>query len=487
MSPYQLFHDFENSYDLKKFMINDIWYYPIVKIQIFFSSINKDLTANKDRKEKSKFDILSDILRAMKWSLRNKTLREVDILSADSVKTRRLDKNALYSNIYFDPLNTVLSSYKTIHYEIPEEKFGHYKNTPNSELYFPDFQIQKILLKAKLGKKKYPLDITAIKDLYDHFNLAPDINDIQSRITKFLFYHDFYNKFLKKIRPKLVIINYPHTHPKMALMYACTKLRIPTIELQHGIIYESHMAYIYQKAVNRDMFPDYIFTFGDFFSELIVNKSVMFKKSNVYSIGYPYLEQIKKNDPVIPSTLIHTAKSNRIIYITSQGIVRDMLIPFILEIERKLDDKYVIVFKPHPSEMGIDLFYKEFENKKRIILIKDNKLSSVELMKIAYIHSTVVSTSFFEASYLGLPNIFINDKKYTQYVSSFVDNDTNFLAHTPQEFIQFIDAISEKYELISRKSKKISTRYYKKNSIDNFKSKIDLIMKRDLGKMTTIQ
>lgn len=89
-----------------------------------------------------------------------------------------------------------------------------------------------------------------------------------------------------------------YDYKKMALISAAKKLKIPTVELQHGIIYKSHLAYIYPKVLSRELFPDYLLTYGEHFSKLVRKYSSAFKDEHVIAVGFPYLESIsKKNRP----------------------------------------------------------------------------------------------------------------------------------------------------------------------------------------------
>jgi hypothetical protein len=154
----------------------------------------------------------------------------------------------------------------------------------------------------------------------------------------------FYKCLLNQVDPEVVIVVV--SYGKEIFIEACNNANISVVELQHGVIDKDHLAYSYPKGQTKSTFPDYIFTWGDFWSE---NVNFPIANERVISVGYPYLEQqYKKYD--------NSESTNQILFI-SQGTIGEKLSKFAVEVEQHLNIDYDLIYKLHPGE------YEQWENK----------------------------------------------------------------------------------------------------------------------------
>jgi hypothetical protein len=146
-----------------------------------------------------------------------------------------------------------------------------------------------------------------------------------------------YKYILNKVDPDAVLLTVGYDTRRL-LIRACNELSIPVIEYQHGIITSHHLGYSYPKKVQNITFPDYLFTWGEFWSE---NFEPPISKDRILPVGYPHYEY-------------STAKFNRnikgsgILFI-SQGTIGEELSKFAVKYAEKNTDKKVI-YKLHPGE-----------------------------------------------------------------------------------------------------------------------------------------
>ena len=151
------FHQFETNYDLNKFTIDNFWYYPIVEIAIYFelegsaSILNNTSTAGK--LSSARF-ILKQLLQGLKWKFKSAKFKSVDYLFVDYATAWRYSGHKL-ENIYIGPIMEGLSKKEFLLFEYPSSEFGHHSEIQTGNTFFPDWEIFKIFLKARIRKKKW--------------------------------------------------------------------------------------------------------------------------------------------------------------------------------------------------------------------------------------------------------------------------------------------------------------------------------------------
>ncbi len=470
------FQEFETSYDLSVFSWDGFWYYPVIKTMIYFELARKNGQRKTSKKKQSSqiSQIWVQFLQGVRWRQKSSTLKPVHYLFVDYAHTRRQGSTGYFENMYTEPIikSCIDGTYLLIEY--PNDAFGHYHKQNYDNIYFLDWELFKIYIRAKLKRKKYVKENSPIKKLFDTFDLTFKPSIINDRLTKMFLFVKFFVRLLKKIHPEVILLIDGYDYKQMALISAANELRIPTIELQHGLISPSHMGYIYKKVHERRLFADFLFTFGDYFSELIKNHSKAWKSQNIISVGFPYIEMVKKHSAELPEKLKELAASHRIIYVTSQWTVRKELLKFILQLSELIEERYFIFYKTHPGEKNVREFYEPLKKKKNVELITDKTVNSLEIMKVAKVHSTVYSTSYFESTYFELANIFIYVDQYSHLVEKFVDNETAFFAKTPQEYLSFLIRLENDAYLLSKLENKRSL-FYRPNAFENIKQALKKI------------
>lgn len=471
------FHQFETSFDLNKFTIDGLWYYPLVKMAIYFELAGRKGKAVdvNDWRASGACENLRQFIRGIKWKMKSGPLRSVKYLFVDYASTRRQTQNGRFENMYIDPIMNVFGREGQLLFEYPSPDFGHYTDIETKNIYFPDWDIFKIFLRAKLKNRKWISDETHLKALYELFGLSFDARFMNDRLNKTFLFIKFFKKFLGKVRPQIILLIDGYDYKQMALIYAAKTLRIPTVELQHGLINVSHMAYMYNQVADRRLFTDYLFTFGEYFSELIIRHSVVWESHHVISVGFPYIEAVKERPLKLSERLQELARRFKIVYVTSQWTVRTELRDFILQLSGKLDDEYMIFYKIHPGEKDAQKFYESFSSHKNIELILDKTVNSMEFMKVAAVHSTVYSTSYFESVFFELPNIFIEVSGYSKTIDKFVDGETTFLLKSIDEYIAHLAKLKTDASL-TIKLKERRTTFYKVDALKNTITAINEIL-----------
>jgi hypothetical protein len=145
-----------------------------------------------------------------------------------------------------------------------------------------------------------------------------------------------YEAILRRVDPDvaLLVVSY-HREP---FVEACQRRGVPTVELQHGVISRDHLGYSYPGDGVKRTFPDYFFSFGEFWNEAV---DLPIPADRVYSVGYPYLEQQV-------ASRVETASTGPVLFL-SQGTIGRRLSRLAVEVAEAYPE-LEIVYKLHPGE-----------------------------------------------------------------------------------------------------------------------------------------
>jgi hypothetical protein len=152
----------------------------------------------------------------------------------------------------------------------------------------------------------------------------------------------FYERLLTKIKPQIIIQVISYGFSKFLINHIAKKMGIPTVELQHGTMGKYHIAYNFKDKIKLTTFPDYVFTFGQFWKD---TTRFPISNENIKVLGWPYFE--KK-----VSYYKDKFKNNNIktILFISQGTIGVELSKEAVKLSELLNNNYRIIYKLHPGE-----------------------------------------------------------------------------------------------------------------------------------------
>ena len=264
--------------------------------------------------------------------------KEIAIFSNSryAIKDDKYTFNYLYCDIVKKyPTNLIEKSY---YYSYGLPRLEH-------NLYFFDFVN---FLRKQLGKliKLNEKEIGTINDFLNYLNNKYGIEFLDPNFIKYIAKSIkakfiIYKLLLKKINPKVLILENAHYGWEIPLIIIARKLNIPILEYQHGYIGVDHIAYNYPNKIFhiiKSFLPDYFLTWGVYWSNNIKTPS------NIVVIGHFYLWRTYQE--------IKNIKKERIILVASSGTVPNLYNEFV-PIMKKLLKNYQIVFKPHPLELPV--------------------------------------------------------------------------------------------------------------------------------------
>ena len=233
------------------------------------------------------------------------------------------------------------------------------------------------------------------KELDQIFKKNNIILDVDYFNRLFFTYTEKFSEWLMKIAPKAVFINCYYSLFHQALIYACKKQGIKTIEIQHGLISDSHNQYSPEKFIGKHTMPDYLLCYNEYVKTL-TNQNYMLSK-NITPIGHYYLEQTLNNEKY-NSIKPRFNSYDKVVAVSTQNDLEQELIKFIEEIALIKPD-YLFIIKTRDNKR----INSRFENIKI-----DSEVDMYSLINQADLHISCYSTVALEASMIGTPTILIN-------------------------------------------------------------------------------
>jgi hypothetical protein len=147
-------------------------------------------------------------------------------------------------------------------------------------------------------------------------------------------------RWIASARPRAIfVINAYHFHTPFLL--AARRANVPVIELQHGIIHESHPGYVHEQA--PEFLPDHLVVFGQHFGELLDRESPCWQGR--WSVGgHPWLSRMVQRGAG------DQARDAVVLFSQNDPPVLETLRQWIKPLRQALPAELRIVIKPHPRE-----------------------------------------------------------------------------------------------------------------------------------------
>lgn len=282
---------------------------------------------------------------------------------------------------------------------------GIYKKPQIRKFLNDDYSILKRILYNKLYH--FPLSfISQIEDLQKsiekEFKVILGTGYLKNMIfVSYTYYKSikpFLYKLLKKMGTKFIIETVYYGQRNEILNEIASELGITTIELQHGTIGRTHIAYNFIEKNTMPQFPDFLLTFSDYWK---YTARFPIDASNIISVGFPHFEKEKSKNP--------KQKSNKIVILfISQTTIGCELSKIATKLNQLIDlEKFKIIYRLHPSE--------SFEWRKRmpwlaksgIEVIENFQNSIYSQFSIASIQIGVYSTALYEGLGFGLNTMIV--------------------------------------------------------------------------------
>lgn len=349
--------------------------------------------------------------------------RNVFIITTSANKTLRYEKNKVMDSVV-DHLILDKSIKSFVYAEIPDASGrNRLKSVIPSDFWLTDlFLINIILFKLLKKKNSYYLQSTKLVKIWgDYFKESCPLSagEIQNLLLNFKTELFVYEKLYKIFKPKLVLLNDQAGSGKVA---AAKKMKISSIELQHGLMDEYYPQYqLHSKFKSlKEKLPlaDKIGVFGEFHKNQLLNKGF-------YSEGDIFIAA--KYSINIESTFSIDKGNKACLLFITQGLpLFDQTKQHLLELLNSLDfQKFMLVVKIHPLEPFVcSNWYRSclLRNNCDIKIIQ-NEYSINEILPSVNSVVGYTSTVLLEAVYHNKEVFSLTDEAYPDGIFSIIGED----------------------------------------------------------------
>ncbi len=236
-------------------------------------------------------------------------------------------------------------------------------------------------------------------------------------------------RYLKKVSPKLIIYHNHYCQDHMLINEIAKKLKIRTVELQHGLL-GNHIAYNYAQNAKTDCLPDEVWLWGKFWKDKC---NLPISDNCKIPMGFPHFEKECLTNPP------QDVSVNTILFI---GPASDELIEFtdrFVTVMEKKGSRFKVYYKAHPTQFGCDkgkwdALKRHGEN---VEVFDDNSVSIYELFAKSTIQVAISSSAVYEGHAYNL-DTYIVDSKYIDYHSDIISEGYASVIKTPDELAECI-------------------------------------------------
>lgn len=234
-------------------------------------------------------------------------------------------------------------------------------------------------------------------------------------------------RLLEQERPRavFVICGYDAFIPFQS---ATRQLEIPLIELQHGVIHESHPGYVFPPELRALHTPDHLVVFGSHYGELLEKASPYWKTRWTVG-GHPWLSGKARG-------LTDGNRDRVVVFSQSDAPVRERLRQLLPPLRQAIPPDVGIIVKPHPREIDAKKFYAPALGPGvELASIRDDSYALLASCRLAL---SVFSTVAIEALAFPCTSVVLRSPYWSEDIQRLVE----------QGFLKPADTISDIVELL---------------------------------------
>lgn len=431
----ELFYYIENKYNVDDWTIDGVEIWPLIRLENYYLLSIESLSAKKIDSTKSAkylFKVfkanINVLIAKVKDYKKNIVIKKTDVVFlSDGVSFAKL--NDKWFEKFSDPLIDRLSKsgVKSIRLDLSHE-FLHPRANPSKFIQTEiDFTILKSIFKSKISAPIFSKENWADFDefLTDSVVLnglisIPNRLRMRNRMAKIFSLSKYYEKILVKARPKTAFVVSYYGDQQLAFLLACKRLSIYSVDIQHGVQGEFHLAYGSWFKVPSN---GYKLLPNDFFVWSEAEKSEITKwmhtkdNNKVVVSGNMFANMwLDKNNEVVSKydELVNNLKNNindKTILLTLSPYT-DKYMDIIWDVVYKTQRNYNWFIRLHPAMINDKrVIVEDLKNRKikNYILEEATDLPLYAILRNIDVHITVQSSCVIEASIFGVFNIITSE------------------------------------------------------------------------------
>ncbi len=426
----------ERSYPVERWKVGDIYVWPYIRIKLYLFLLSKSINTGSSFKvkvnhsaEKKGLGLKDSIGAVVQASIRYPlfllSLKKKSIIFFGS-HIHRVAHPKGYFNRFFDSMVDYHSIqdkvYLVEHQKVYDGSFNQKSIIPLEKI----LSYYKVLRKFKereigsVNLPHYKLFLEDIKKMDPGSSyLSFEIVDLQNWVAKIHELSFFFKSFYKRVKPEKVIFpGYYGWDNLYAAVYTANKLKIKTVDFQHGP-QVNHMVFSdWGKHPERgfDLMPKEYWNWDGMSRDNILKWSTYLKDIKAKISGQPYLEYTR-------SKMVQQNSSN--ILFTLQTFPLETMLPTtLLRVIRDLEYKWI--FRLHPrnsfkTEEIASYLEKNGVSRQKFLFHHSKEVPIAISISDSFIHVTGFSGCVLEARLMGIPSIVINEigkEMFEEYIDS---------------------------------------------------------------------
>lgn len=159
-------------------------------------------------------------------------------------------------------------------------------------------------------------------------------------------------RWIAEAKPRAVFVLNGY-HLFIPFQIAVREAGIPLIELQHGIIAESHPGYVFEGTPPVLHLPDHLVVYGRHFGELLDRESPRWRGR--WSVGgHPWLKEKQRGLEALPDSHFDTVA----LFPQTISFTRERIRDLAVALRKVLDPSIRLVVKPHPGDGTAATYFK---------------------------------------------------------------------------------------------------------------------------------
>ena len=285
---------------------------------------------------------------------------------------------------------------------------------------------------------------------------------IKSTFHNMFYYRIWAEIVLTLVHPRVLIVTVGYNPFIQVVVAQAKKHKIHTIELQHGRIGDTHIAYNYVYRGRIEAFADYMFAYGDY--EKVIPRYPV-DKDHVKAVGYPELE--KKSAYYLSKK---RKRKQKIITFISGPEDGKVVSKYAINLRKNNRLKNVrMIYKLHPSEYGEwEKWYPDLVNSELEIVSENTHDIYYYIGNSDYIVG-ISSTVLFEAVAFNARVFIIKEKDYRKAEVLCQYNMASFIRSESELEERIISDHMERLQVDNG-------RFFKKDSVENIKRELKKII-----------
>lgn len=473
------FYEVEKKYNLFEKEYNGFEFWTYMRTQLAWK-LQKQIDIIEEAhytKKTSRFENLFLLLKQLKYVIKNGKIPYKKYDALFLAHPRRVYDGEKYECIYtdilaekFDNAITIEKPYQGMHYEPAKSEKIIYMDIVDLKIQF--YSIFKSLFCNKeiyRLKQFFEEQISdAVKDLNQYYKTEISVKNTTTELVymyySYLVMSRYFTKILKKTEPRVIVEVVSYSMECQVINEVAYDMRIPTVELQHGVIDKNHVAYNYPKNKKIKQFPQNIFLFSDFWRAEV---QYPVTQEHIFATGYPHLERQEQKYKGEKEKLV---VKKRILFLSS-GPIGTLLADTAVRLYDLLSEKeYEIIYKLHPGEYsGWEERYPQLLASE-VKVISNNKTDLYQLFcESDILVSGFNSTTIFEGMYYGL-QVYVADYRLIDEIRNLEKKNLLKVFKTTEELYNMIR--------MQKTTKQEESTLWKKDALNNMLYELKRMMEK---------